>query len=71
MMGAIATVIGLLAAILIPVIKVYLNAAVIKLERDLIEKIDKRMEKFEESVVDKVTVVVTDLLDEAGVITKN
>ena len=65
--GAIATVLALFIAILIPVIRLYLNAAVNKLEKDLYEKIERRLDTFEERIVDKVSRVVAEILADAGV----
>ena len=76
--GAVATIIGVFVAILIPIIKVYVNNAIIGLEKGLSDRIDEKFdakfgeidtkfEEFEIRIKEGVTEVVTQILVDAGV----
>lgn len=73
--GAVATIIGVFVAILIPIVKIYLNNAIIRLEKELSEGIDKKIdakfEEFEIKIKEGVTEVVTRILVDAGVVSND
>lgn len=73
--GAVATIIGVFVAILIPIVKIYLNNAIIRLEKELSERIDKKIdakfEEFEIKIKEGVTEVVTRILVDAGVVSND
>ena len=84
--GAVATIIGVFVAILIPIVKVYLNNAIVRLEKELTEKIDKKIDarfvEFEAEIDTKlreceinikegVAEVVTQILVDAKVVSND
>ena len=84
--GAVATILGVFVAILIPIVKVYLNNAIIRLEKELTERIDEKIDakfvefeadidtklrEFEINIKEGVAEVVTQILADAGVVSND